>query len=95
MLSFARVMHSNLLCNSRKDRTMNVATPFTNPRPAISEAERARRAYAVNFGAGSTRFEGGILSDEAEAINARFVAGELTEAEWIAAVLESNTARLG
>jgi len=74
---------------------VNVATPFTTPRPAISEEERARRAYAVNFGAGSTRFEGGILTEEAKAINARFVDGELTEAEWIEAVLASDTARLG
>lgn len=80
---------------SWKDRPVNVATPFTTPRPTISEEERARRAYAVNFGAGSTRFEGGILTEEAKAINARFVDGELTEAEWIEAVLASDTARLG
>jgi hypothetical protein len=74
---------------------MNATTPFTAPRPAISAAERARRAYAIGFGAGSTRLEGGILTDEAEAINARFVNGELTEDEWIKSVLASNTARLG
>lgn len=74
---------------------MNVATPFTSPRPMISDAERARRAHAIAFGAGSTRLEDGILSEEAEAINARFVAGELSEAEWIEAVLASDTARLG
>lgn len=74
---------------------MNVATPFNSARPTISEAERARRAHAVAFGAGSTRLEGGILSDEAEAINARFVAGELDEVEWIEAVLASDTVRLG
>ena len=74
---------------------MNVATPFTDPRPAISEEERARRAYAVSFGAGSTRLEGGVLTAEATAINARFVAGELTQAEWIDAMLASDTARLG
>ena len=74
---------------------MNVATPFTDPRPAISEEERARRAYAVSFGAGSTRLEGGVLTAEAEAINARFVSGELTQAEWIDAMLASDTARLG
>lgn len=74
---------------------MNVATPFTDPRPTISEEERARRAYAVLFGAGSTRFEGGVLTEEANAINARFVSGELTQAEWIDAMLASDTARLG
>lgn len=74
---------------------MNVAAPFTNPHPVISEEERARRAYAVSFGAGSTRFEGGVLTAEAEAINARFVSGELTQAEWIAEILASDTARGG
>ena len=74
---------------------MNVATPFNPARPTISAAERARRADAVAFGAGSTRLEGGILSNEAEAINARFVAGELDEVEWIEAVLASDTVRLG
>lgn len=74
---------------------MNVATPFTDPRPTISEEERARRAYAVSFGAGSTRFEGGVLTEEVNAINARFVSGELTQAEWIDAMLASDTARLG
>lgn len=74
---------------------MNVSTPFTTPRPTISEEESARRAYAVNFGAGSTRFEGGVLTEEAEAINARFVAGELTEAEWIAAMVAPHSADLG
>lgn len=74
---------------------MNVATPFTHSRPAISSDESARRAYAVNFGAGSTRLEGGILSPEIAAINARFVAGELTDAEWGEAILASDTVRLG
>lgn len=74
---------------------MTIDTPFTGPRPAISEAERARRAEAVSFGRGSTRLEGGILSAEAEAINARFVAGDLTQAEWLAAVLASDTVRAG
>ena len=64
-------------------------------RPAISQAERDRRAYAVSFGVGSTRFEGGILTAEAHAINARFVAGELTQAEWIDAMLVSDTVRTG
>ena len=74
---------------------MNVATTFTTPRPTITEEERARRAYAVNFGVGSTRLEGGILSEEVRAIHDRFIAGELTEAEWGQAILTSDTVRLG
>lgn len=74
---------------------MNDTTTNAGPRPAISETERARRAYAVSFGAGSTRLEGGILTAEAERINASFVAGELNQAEWTAAVLAADTVRHG
>lgn len=61
--------------------------------PAISQAERDRRACAVSFGGGSTRFEGVILTTEAHTINARFVAGELAQAEWIEAIMASHTVR--
>lgn len=74
---------------------MNAVSPIAATKPTISAAEQARRAHAISFGTGSTRFEGGILTDEAEAINARFISGELTESEWIAAVLASDTVRLG
>lgn len=74
---------------------MNDTISSASLRPAISEAERARRAYAVRFGAGSTRLEGGILTDEAERSNASFVAGELTQAKWIDAILASDTVHRG
>lgn len=74
---------------------MNVQTRFTDSHPAISADESARCAYAVNFSVGSTRLAGGTITDEGRAINARFVAGELTQVEWIAAILASDTARLG
>lgn len=74
---------------------MNAMVVPAAPSPAISKDERARRAYAVSFGGGSTYLSGGTLTDEAQAINARFVAGELTQAEWIAAMLAFDTARFG
>lgn len=72
---------------------MNVATPITSSAPAISEAERARRLSEVNFARGSVRYEGGILSDEIENLNARYVAGEISSEELTAAILASDTVR--
>jgi len=72
---------------------MNVATPITSATPVISEAERARRLSEVNFARGSVRYEGGILSDEIERLNARYVAGEITSDELTAAILASDTVR--
>jgi len=72
---------------------MNVVTPITSSRPAISEAERTRRLSEVNFARGSVRYEGGILSDEIERLNARYVAGEITSDELTAAILASDTVR--
>nr|WP_277924483.1 antitoxin VbhA family protein [Sphingomonas sp. CROZ-RG-20F-R02-07] len=78
---------------ARKDRPINVATPVTSSATAISEAERARRLSEVNFARGSVRYEGGILSDEIEQLNARYVAGEITSDELTAAILLSDTVR--
>ncbi|WP_029624107.1 antitoxin VbhA family protein [Sphingomonas sp. PAMC 26617] len=72
---------------------MNVVTPFTSSTPAISEAERARRLSEVNFARGSVRYEGGILSDEIEQLNARYIAGEIDSDELTAAILASDTVR--
>lgn len=72
---------------------MNVVTPFTSSTPAISEAERARRMSEVNFARGSVRYEGGILSDEIEQLNARYIAGEIDSDELTAAILASDTVR--
>jgi hypothetical protein len=72
---------------------MNVVTPFTSSRPAISESERARRLSEVNFARGSVRYEGGILSDEIEQLNARYIAGEINSDELTAAILASDTVR--
>ncbi len=47
-------------------------------RVTITEDERARRREAVNFARGSVRFEGIVLSDEAEALAEQFINGEIT-----------------
>lgn len=74
---------------------MNETTSAAAPRPVISDAERARRFKAVNFARGSVRYEGGIQTDEVEAIAARYVADELTLDEYVNAVKASDTVRLG
>ena len=52
--------------------------PTMDARVTITEDERARRREAVNFARGSVRFEGIVLSDEAEALAERFINGEIT-----------------
>ncbi|NMP24107.1 antitoxin VbhA family protein [Sulfobacillus sp. DSM 109850] len=55
--------------------------------PLISEQERARREEAVRFARNSVRLEGFILNQEAEALNRRYINGELTSVEHTAALL--------
>ena len=57
----------------------------------ISASERARRHREVDFARGNVRHEGGILSDEIERLNARYVAGEIDSDELTAAILRSET----
>ena len=67
-----------------------------NPAPshsAIDEAERVRRQREVDFARGSLHYEGGILSDEIERLNVRYVAGEIGSDELTAAILASDTVR--
>lgn len=61
------------------------------PCRTISDAERARREDEVNFARGSVRYEGGILTDEIERLNARYIDGEIDSAELTAAILASRT----
>ena len=72
---------------------MNETTFAATPRPAISDAERARRLKAVNFARGSVRYEGGILTEEVEALAARFVAGDISSDEMTAAIVERYATR--
>ncbi|MDR3383934.1 antitoxin VbhA family protein [Cupriavidus basilensis] len=52
----------------------------------IDEPERARRKAAIDYARGSVRFEGFVLSPEVEEINRRFIDGELTGDEHVAAI---------
>jgi hypothetical protein len=52
----------------------------------ISSEERARRQAAVDFARGSVRLEGFTLSAEIEAINQRYIDGEITGEEHVEAI---------
>ena len=50
----------------------------------LNEEERAARKRAIDFARGSVRYEGFVLPPEAEAINARYIDGELSLDDYIA-----------
>ena len=64
-------------------------------RAPISEAERARRKREVSFARGSVRYEGAVLSDEVERLNARYIDGEIDSDELTAAILATGAVRHG
>ena len=55
--------------------------------PDLSDEERTARQREVDFARGSTQLSGGELDPEVEALNARYVAGELSGDEHVAAVI--------
>ena len=54
--------------------------------PTISDDERRRRQKAVDYARGSVRLEGFVLDDDINALNQRYVDGELTSEELTAAI---------
>lgn len=54
--------------------------------PATDDQERAARQKAIDFARASVGLEGFTLSPEVEAISRRFIAGELTGDEHVAAI---------
>lgn len=56
-------------------------------RPALSEEEQARRRKAVDTARASNQLSGFEPDPEAEALNARYITGELTRDELTAAIL--------
>ena len=52
----------------------------------ISDDERRRRQKAIDYARGSVRLEGFTLDPDIEALNQRYVDGELTRAELTAAI---------
>lgn len=57
--------------------------------PATDDQMRAVRQKAIDFARASVGLEGFTLSPEVEAINRRFIDGELTGEEHIAAIREA------
>ena len=51
--------------------------------PDISDEERARRQYAVDFARGSVQLSGGEPGPEAEMLARRYVEGELSFQEYV------------
>ena len=66
---------------------MKDETPLPDRIASISPEERARRQREVDFARGSVPHEGGILSEDIERLNARYIAGELDSDELTAAIL--------
>ena len=56
-------------------------------RPGIDAAERARRTASIDYARGSMRLEGFVLSADVEALNQRYIDGEIDSAQHSAAVL--------
>ena len=72
---------------------MHEPVPAPSRHPVIDEIEQSRRKGEVDFARGSVRYEGGMLSDETEHLNARYIAGEIDGDALTAAVLASDTVR--
>lgn len=53
----------------------------------LSDDDRARRQKAIDFARTNIELSGLTLSPEMEALGVRFVAGELSESEYLAAAL--------
>ncbi|MEG8058493.1 antitoxin VbhA family protein [Sphingomonas sp. 22L2VL55-3] len=60
----------------------------------ISAIERTHCHREVDFARGNVRHEGGILSDEIEQLNARYIAGEIDSDALTGAVLASPSVQL-
>jgi len=60
----------------------------------ISAIECTHRHREVDFARGNVRHEGGILSDEIEQLNARYIAGEIDSDALTAAILASQSVQL-
>lgn len=58
----------------------------TRVKPRISDEERAERRRSVAIARGSVRLEGFVLAPEIEEISRRYIDGELTGDEHVAAI---------
>ena len=55
--------------------------------PDLSDEERTSRQRSIDFARGSIQLSGGALTPETEALNARYIAGELSDREHTDAVI--------
>lgn len=55
--------------------------------PELSHEERTERHRSIDFARGSIQLSGGELHSEVEALNARYIAGELSGNEHVKAVI--------
>ena len=55
-------------------------------RAPITPEERARRQALIDYARGSLRLEGLIVPDDVEALNRRYIDGEITREELSAAI---------
>lgn len=72
----------------REKDVMDQTLPTRQP---ISDEERRSRQKAVDYARGSVRLEGFILGPDIDALNQRYVEGELTSDELTAAILRAVT----
>lgn len=56
--------------------------------PDLSDEERLRRQRAVSSARANVELSGGSLSPEIDALNARYIAGDLSDREHIEALLD-------
>lgn len=75
--------HHPVYTAATKEDVLDQPTPATQP---ISDDERARRQKAVDYARGSVRLEGFVLDADIEALNQRYVNGELTSEQLTAAI---------
>jgi hypothetical protein len=61
-------------------------TTRTKSASRISPEERARRKAAIDYARASVRLEGFVQSEFAEALNRRYIDGEITSEEHSAAI---------
>ncbi len=63
-----------------------MSQPTPSPKPPISDEERRRREKAIAYARGSVRLEGFTLDADIEALNQRYIDGDLTSEELTAAI---------
>ncbi len=77
---------SKTACFTVKWRPLFGGLMDTRVKPRISDEERAERRRSVAIARGSVRLEGFVLAPDIEEISRRYIDGELTGDEHVAAI---------